>query len=309
MIWHYTRQGQVHGPVSADDLRALIRSGQVTRGTLVWRSGLAEWIAAGNSELGAQVRDQPPSVPPPPGQATNGERAQGPAAAESPGVEPRADLAQTVRWTVYAYMAVSVVGAVVMLDLFQRLISIDRVLLSVALIEMQMRLAGDQSPLHWVEVLYISAFVIAGIFILMWTYRACSNLHAVGASGVTIGPGWAVAWYFIPIFWFWNPSLAMAQIARSSQDPRHPHTVTAPGPIGWWWFLWLASWGVQILSLVWVQEGIASMTPELLYLGLLLATASYAMQVPLSLTLLSIVKRVTRAQDSGCILRAGALDR
>ena len=306
MIWHYAREGQSYGPVSADDLQALIRSGRVTRDTLVWRSGLGEWTAAGASELGALFRDQPPALPP--GQATGRERAHGPAAA-IPGVEPLSDLAQTVRWAVYAYMAVSVTGAVVMLDLFQRLTGVDRVLLRIALIEMQMRLSGDQTPFHWVEILYISAFVISGIFILMWKYRACGNLHAVGASGVTIGPGWAVGWYFIPIFWFWKPCQAMAQIARSSQDPRHPYTVTALGPVGWWWFLWLASWGMGIVSVVWTQEGIASMTPEPLYLGCLLAMVSYAMQVPLSLTLLSIVKRVTQAQDSGRILRAGALDR
>ena len=44
--WHYSKDGQQQGPVSEADLRKLIGSGSLSPTTLVWKEGLAGWVAA-----------------------------------------------------------------------------------------------------------------------------------------------------------------------------------------------------------------------------------------------------------------------
>jgi len=45
MQWYYSANGQQQGPVSQADLEALVRKGDVTPETLVWREGLPNWAA------------------------------------------------------------------------------------------------------------------------------------------------------------------------------------------------------------------------------------------------------------------------
>jgi hypothetical protein len=46
--WYYGTQGQQQGPVTETELRQLMAQGVVTRETLVWRDGLAEWKPMGD---------------------------------------------------------------------------------------------------------------------------------------------------------------------------------------------------------------------------------------------------------------------
>jgi hypothetical protein len=44
--WFYTRDGQQAGPVSVDELRQMIASGQVAGQELAWKEGMANWAPA-----------------------------------------------------------------------------------------------------------------------------------------------------------------------------------------------------------------------------------------------------------------------
>ncbi len=46
-MWYYAVGGEQRGPVSREDLGRLAISGAVTPQTLVWREGMANWLAAG----------------------------------------------------------------------------------------------------------------------------------------------------------------------------------------------------------------------------------------------------------------------
>jgi hypothetical protein len=43
MTWYYAHAGQQRGPVSDEELQALVNSGVVTAATLVWREGMSDW--------------------------------------------------------------------------------------------------------------------------------------------------------------------------------------------------------------------------------------------------------------------------
>ena len=44
--WYYAANGAQSGPVSSDELRSMVQSGQLSPETLVWRSGLSAWSPA-----------------------------------------------------------------------------------------------------------------------------------------------------------------------------------------------------------------------------------------------------------------------
>ena len=66
------------------------------------------------------------------------------------------------------------------------------------------------------------------------------NLHVIDAQRLTISPGWAVAWNFVPIMFLWMPVRAVNQIWRGSMSPIDGVAQT-PNVIGWWWGTWIAS--------------------------------------------------------------------
>jgi len=49
MTWYYASGEQQIGPLSVDQMNELIRSGQVRADTLVWRDGMGDWMAAGQT--------------------------------------------------------------------------------------------------------------------------------------------------------------------------------------------------------------------------------------------------------------------
>lgn len=47
MQWYYAEDGKQVGPVSEADFDALVRSGKIGAQTLVWKAGMANWVAYG----------------------------------------------------------------------------------------------------------------------------------------------------------------------------------------------------------------------------------------------------------------------
>jgi len=50
-LWHYVSAGQATGPVSEDELRALLARGALSGATLVWNSTLVDWRSATDAGL------------------------------------------------------------------------------------------------------------------------------------------------------------------------------------------------------------------------------------------------------------------
>ena len=67
-------------------------------------------------------------------------------------------------------------------------------------------------------VVSISLSIVAVVLFFVWFYRAHRNLPALGASELRFTPGWAIVWWFIPIFFFWKPYQVTVEIMKSS-DP------------------------------------------------------------------------------------------
>ena len=57
--------GQASGPFNMAALQQQVQSGQLTRETLVWKEGMAQWTKAGEvEELAGLFKAVPPPLPP-----------------------------------------------------------------------------------------------------------------------------------------------------------------------------------------------------------------------------------------------------
>ena len=63
--WHYMKNGVQTGPVTTEELTALLASGAVASDTMVWRQGLGGWVAAATlPEFAALARPAAPAAAP-----------------------------------------------------------------------------------------------------------------------------------------------------------------------------------------------------------------------------------------------------
>lgn len=65
-MWHYVQNGKACGPVDAETLLALFKTGSVSRDTLVWKEGMGDWVPARSVPEFAATVQSPPTPPPVP---------------------------------------------------------------------------------------------------------------------------------------------------------------------------------------------------------------------------------------------------
>jgi len=95
-----------------------------------------------------------------------------------------------------------------------------------------------------VGLLQIPAYLTTAILFCCWIYRTNANARALGARGMEVTPGWAVGWWFIPIFNLWKPLYATREVFFASDPDRGPtdwNRASTPAVFGLWWAAWLFS--------------------------------------------------------------------
>ncbi len=133
-----------------------------------------------------------------------------------------------------------------------------------------------------------------GILVLSWIHRANYNARQLGASGMEFSPGAAVAWYFVPIAWFWKPYQAMREIWKASTDPQDWKARSGSPLLGWWWALWIVPFWVLGSVSLGVTNGMEDTQAE--RLDAFYDIAIYTLDVALALVLLVIIRRIHRMQ-------------
>lgn len=96
-----------------------------------------------------------------------------------------------------------------------------------------------------VNLLYLASSIASAVLFLVWIYRAYSNLPVLGTPNPRFTPGWAVAWFFIPVMSLFRPFQVVHEIWKTS-DPRTVTTgfdaaggASSAWMVGLWWFLFL----------------------------------------------------------------------
>lgn len=146
-----------------------------------------------------------------------------------------------------------------------------------------------------IGMVYLVVFIISGIMILKWIYRANYNARQLGAKDMKFTPGWSVGWYFIPIFTLWKPYQAMKEIWKASSNPDNWSEVKASSILPWWWFFWLVNnfLGQAVMRMSLRAEEI----PELKAANLVYQ-ASDVVSIVLALVTMALINGIYQAQVS-----------
>jgi len=160
------------------------------------------------------------------------------------------------------------------------------------------RLAGISPHLfdratRFLAVSQLGVFLVTGVLILRWIYRARECLDALSAVGMRFSPGWSIGWYFVPFANLWKPFRAMAEIWKASQTPQAWKDQPTPGLLRWWWGLWLL---VSLLGQTVSRLAPHARTLEQLQGLSLLSVADSATHVALAATLTVIMERIDGMQ-------------
>lgn len=77
-MWYYVQNGGQQGPVNEEELAALVQAGTVTKRSLLWKEGMADWTRADRTAARTLFVAVPRSVRPPaaPGAGSSGRRAE-----------------------------------------------------------------------------------------------------------------------------------------------------------------------------------------------------------------------------------------
>jgi len=78
------------------------------------------------------------------------------------------------------------------------------------------------------------------ISFLVWLYRAQSNLQAFGAPSRWT-PGWAVAWWFVPLINLVRPFQVLSDLQGASRPLQTDGTPSGAWLIRLWWVCWLVT--------------------------------------------------------------------
>jgi hypothetical protein len=85
-----------------------------------------------------------------------------------------------------------------------------------------------------------SAIVMVACIVVVafWIHRVSANAHVL-SNDMTISPGWAVGWYFVPIANLFKPYQGMKEAWMASHFRDNWHGEPTPALLVWWWALWL----------------------------------------------------------------------
>ena len=138
----------------------------------------------------------------------------------------------------------------------------------------------------------VLAMLTCVFLVARWIYRTNANAHAL-SSEMTITPGWAVGWYFIPFANLFKPFQAMKETWLASHYRGNFHGEPTPSILGWWWGLWITHNIVVNISLRLAMQDDAELAAGAIAA---LDGAGALLNIPLSLLLIRIMKNLSEAQ-------------
>jgi len=143
-----------------------------------------------------------------------------------------------------------------------------------------------------VAIVNIVAMIACFILVGCWIYRASANAHTL-SDEMTISPGWAVGWYFVPFANLVKPYQAMREIWMASHFRGNWHGEPTPGLLIGWWTLWIVT---NILANLSLRFGMMDEQGQMLGLTTTLDVAASLLSIPLCVILISIIRQVARVQ-------------
>lgn len=268
-MWEARVDGATRGPLTTEQLRALIASGEVDVWTPARAIGDFDWKTVGALDLAENIT---------------------PSAAAFESVRRRAGWARALLAIYIVACVATLAVSVVTLEFFNRL---ERGIAGTSE-EIETEANRIDAISGVVGIGYLIAFVAAGVAILTWVNRSARNARIVAPEHVAISPAWAVGWNFVPVASLWMPFRSMRQVWRASMAPENPEGAEVPGYVWIWWMCWVVS--NLIANVTFRIYMRTEPTLDELRLAGALDTVGDALAIFGSLALWSMISRITSAQ-------------
>lgn len=198
---------------------------------------------------------------------------------------------QAVIWT-YVWMIGKVLLGFVALDLALTLHGSPE-----RLSDKGLQLVNAQGLLSIVSLLLL---LIAAFVNGWWIHRMVRVTRTIG-DGVSVTPGWAVGWFFVPVACLAKPFEAIREAWQVTIDPADWPRVPVPPLLRIWWALWLALGFSGYLASMGPRMNPGLGGYEFLSWGLLLGGL---IAIAATIVWTNIVRHISRSQS--LLLRASA---
>ncbi|MDD5094292.1 MAG: DUF4328 domain-containing protein [Dehalococcoidia bacterium] len=149
------------------------------------------------------------------------------------------------QWATILFAILGVVSLILIVSTFAELGLIQKLIDGQHVSQSDLDASDDRQRL--INGMLLLFYFVSAVVFLMWIHRAHRNLPSLHARGLRFSPGWAIGWFFVPIFSLFRPYQVMSEIWRGSDPDTDPKNATAweNSPVsplvGWWWALFLAS--------------------------------------------------------------------
>jgi hypothetical protein len=132
--------------------------------------------------------------------------------------------------------------------------------------------------------------LITAIVLMIWVYRAMTAARVLTPT-LTITPGWAVGWFFVPIASLWKPHVVMTEIMEGSGDKAVAYEQSGRRLVDLWWAAWIVRMICNIV-LAYVGRGEVGLQVSQVWCVIVGAASG----IVAGLLLEAIIRRVTRLQ-------------
>ena len=150
---------------------------------------------------------------------------------------------------------------------------------------------APDGPAVWATI--VAFFVVIGCFVLVgrWIYLTNANAHVL-SSDMTMRPGWAVGWFFVPLANLFMPYQGVKETWRESHEAAGRYEDMDSSLLPLWWGLWIAT--NIIANLTFMLDG--GTTGDGLEGARYADLLSSALNMPLCLVLIRLMERLARVQ-------------
>lgn len=148
----------------------------------------------------------------------------------------------------------------------------------------------DIGPADLVALVSLVTVLASIILVGRWIYRTNANAHSF-SDAVSITPGWAVGWFFVPFANLVKPYEGVKETWQASHEVAGRLEELESPLLPWWWGLWLAT-NVASTASMRISAANAEPIPALLGFDVLVAIANVALCV----VLIQLMQRLSRTQ-------------
>ncbi|GAA2642085.1 MULTISPECIES: DUF4328 domain-containing protein [Streptomyces] len=146
-------------------------------------------------------------------------------------------------------------------------------------------------------IFQLLAYLATAVVFLVWFHRVRVNGEIFAATAFSLGRGWAVGWWFIPVAHLFMPFVTARQIWRASTQLKpdgSPVRVSA-APLTAWWAVWIvASIAGRISGMVYMRAE----TPGERGAAAALGIGSDLLMVAAAVLAVLFVRRLTDLQNT-----------